>query len=153
MAISYCTGCSSSPSASPSEVYTSWSASAAAGSRHELIAVQRVPPLPSGRETMTAQAPHSPSAQPSLTLVRPLLRRKFSAVVWAPASLTSSSVPLTLIAAWVCEIAESVMASSNAHRFLALLWAVAWLRTSEAGCHAQVIHAEQNVADEIDITS
>src|SRR5699024_10640663 len=96
------------------------------GSRQEFTAVHRVPPLPSGREMTTAHAPHSPSAHPSFTLVRPLARRKFRAVVCAPTSLASSSRLLTVIVARVREIAASVMASSCLTGQVARLHAGAW---------------------------
>src|SRR5690625_7908494 len=97
---------------------------------------------------MMAHAPHCPSAHPSLTLVKPSAGRKFRAVVCAPARVTSTSRPLILITARFLAMAESVMASSLALTgYIALLWADAWLRASEARSHAQVIHAEQNAAD------
>src|SRR5699024_8641449 len=73
---------------------TSWPSSAAAGSRQELIEVQRVPPSASGRAIMIAQAPHSPSAQPSLAAVRPWPRRKSRAFMYVGPSNSRVS-PLT----------------------------------------------------------
>src|SRR5699024_5726514 len=88
------TGWTPSASASPSAVMTSWPSSAAAGSRQELIEVQRVPPSASGRAIMIAQAPHSPSAQPCLAAVRPWPRRKSRAFMYVGPSNSRVS-PLT----------------------------------------------------------
>ena len=71
----------------PSAVTTSWPSSAAAGTRQALIAVQVLrSPSASGLSTTTAQAPHSPSAQPSLVPVRPPPRSQSSRVTSPPTS-------------------------------------------------------------------
>src|SRR5699024_2088389 len=78
---------------------TSWPSSAAAGSRHEFIDVQRVLPSVSGRATVIAHAPHSPSAQPSLAAVRPWSRKNFMAF-WCggPSTLRVSTLTETCVA-------------------------------------------------------
>ena len=91
-----CTGCSASGVPRPSEVTTSWPAREPAGSRHELTAAQRVPPAPSDRATMTAQAPHSPSAQPSLAPVSPRPRSQSRALVHGSAPERPRTSPLTV---------------------------------------------------------
>src|SRR5690625_2093679 len=73
---------------------TSWTSSAAAGSRHEFIDVQRVVPSVSGRATIIAQAPHSPSAQPALASVRPW-SRKNSRAFWCGGPSKLRVCPLT----------------------------------------------------------
>src|SRR3954451_2860229 len=97
MAISCWTGCRWSGSPSPSDVTISWPSSAAAGTRQELIAVHSVAADPSGagRATMTEQAPHSPSAQPSLAPVRPQPRRKSSALVCSGTPSSARGSPFT----------------------------------------------------------
>src|SRR5699024_3003368 len=73
---------------------TSWPSSAAAGMRQELTDVQRVVPSASGRATMIAHAPHSPSAQPSLAAVRPWSRKK-SRAFWCGGPSKLRVCPLT----------------------------------------------------------
>src|SRR4030095_11130930 len=93
-AISCCTGCSSPGSPSPSAVTISWPSSEAIGTRQALIATHSVEVLRPGRAIRTEQAPHSPSAQPSLQPVSPHPRRKSSAVVWSGTSVIDALCPL-----------------------------------------------------------
>ena len=75
---------------------SSWPSSASTGTRHAFSAVQRVRPSPSGRATITEQAPHSPSAQPSLAPVNPWSRSQSSAVTYGSISTTGRCSPLTI---------------------------------------------------------
>ena len=56
---------------------------AASGTRQLLIDSKRVPACASVRRIATAQAPHSPSAQPSLVPVRPRARSHWRRVTLA----------------------------------------------------------------------
>jgi hypothetical protein len=56
---------------SPSAVTSSWPSSAATGTRQEFSATHSDAVSIPGRATRIEQAPHSPSAQPSLAPVRP----------------------------------------------------------------------------------
>ena len=79
----------------PSAVTTSCWSNPAAGTRQALSATQHVRPWPSSRATSTAQAPHSPSAHPSLQPVSPLPRSHSSKVTCPPTSPSSRARPLT----------------------------------------------------------
>jgi hypothetical protein len=81
-AISCWTGCRAVGVPRPSAVTTSWPSSPAAGARQALMATHSVGPATPGRATKIEQAPHSPSAQPSLQPANPRLRRNSSADVW-----------------------------------------------------------------------
>ena len=73
-----------SPGAIPSTVTTVSSWTAARGTRQLLIDSNRVRPCASVRRMATAQAPHSPSAHPSLVPVRPRARSHWRRVTLAP---------------------------------------------------------------------
>src|SRR5215208_6055243 len=66
------------------------------GTRQALTATHSVGVVRPGRATRTEQAPHSPSAQPSLHPVRPHSRRKSSAVMWSGTSAIDVPRPLTV---------------------------------------------------------
>ena len=61
---------------SPSAVTTSWPSSDGDGTRQALIATHSVAAATPGRATRTEQAPHSPSAQPSLAAGETLLAQE-----------------------------------------------------------------------------
>ena len=93
-----CTGCSASGEPSPSAVTISWPSSAATGTRQAFTAVHAVPPSSAGVARSMAQAPHSPSAQPSLLPVSPFSRSHSRAVVCAVAFRNGRRCPLTVTA-------------------------------------------------------
>src|SRR6201992_3462172 len=78
---------------------TSWPSRVAAGIRQALIATHSVGAATPGRAIRTEQAPHSPSAQPSLQPVKPCSRRKSSAVVHTGTSPRGVFRPLILTSA------------------------------------------------------
>lgn len=80
---------------------TSWPASAAAGSRQALSAVHSVVASTPGRATSTEQAPHSPSAHPSLAPVRPIERSQSSAFASGGAPASGRTDPFTVTSASV----------------------------------------------------
>src|SRR5581483_3630243 len=93
-----CTGWSAPlppPGATPSTVTTVRPASASSGSRQAFTACSRAPPAAPGASSATAQAPHSPSAHPSLLPVSPRARSQPSNVVCGSTSPTATVSPLS----------------------------------------------------------
>src|SRR5699024_3003324 len=90
------TGCRSAAVPKPSAVTTSPPAIAHAGTRQAFSGVHSVAASMPGRATSTAQAPHSPSAHPSLAPVRPRPRSQSSRDTYGATSAREREAPLTM---------------------------------------------------------
>src|SRR4051794_29584023 len=82
----------------------SWPSKARAAGRQAFTDVHRLRPDPSGRATSTAQAPHSPSAQPSLAPISPSALSQSSNRVCGLTPSQPRTWPLTVI--WITLMAQ-----------------------------------------------